>query len=58
MMTNRHLVRDEKSGNLLEMTLIFAVVTILCIRAFLALTGYPQLGGGNLHIVGRRGRGN
>jgi hypothetical protein len=47
----QHLVRDEHAGGLLEMMLVFAVVTILGIRAFLALTGYPQLGGGNLHIA-------
>jgi len=33
------------------MMLVFAVATILGIRAFLALTGYPQLGGGGLHIA-------
>jgi len=35
----------------MEMMLVFAVATILVIRAFLALTGYPQLGGGGLHIA-------
>lgn len=28
-----------------------AVLTILCIRAFLAATGYPQIGGDSLHIA-------
>ena len=51
MTTDQHIVRDENAGGLLEMTLVFGVVTILGIRAFLALTGYPQLGGGNLHIA-------
>jgi len=36
---------------MLEMMLVYAVATVLCIRAFLALTGYPQLGGGGLHIA-------
>jgi len=45
------LIRDEHGGEMLEMMLVFAVATILLIRAFLALTGYPQLGGGGLHIA-------
>jgi hypothetical protein len=47
----KHLIRDERAGDLLEMMLVFAVATILVIRAFLALTGYPQIGGGGLHIA-------
>lgn len=47
----QNLVRDERAGSLLEMMLVFGVATILVIRAFLALTGYPQLGGGGLHIA-------
>lgn len=35
----------------MELLLVFAVATILCIRGFLAMTGYPQLGGGGLHIA-------
>jgi len=45
------VVRDEHASDMLEMMLVFAVATILCIRAFLSLTGYPQLGGGGLHIA-------
>lgn len=45
------VVRDERAGDLLEMMLVIAVVTVLCIRGFLRLTGYPQLGGGGLHIA-------
>ena len=51
MLTQQNIVRDEHAGDLLEMMLVFAVATILIIRAFLALTGYPQLGGGGLHIA-------
>ena len=51
MTSQQHLVRDERAGDLLEMMLVFAVATILAVRAFLALTGYPQLGGGGLHIA-------
>ena len=51
MLTEQNVVRDERASDLLEMMLVFAVATILGIRAFLALTGYPQLGGGGLHIA-------
>lgn len=47
----QNIVRDERGDDLLEMMLVFAVATILVIRAFLALTGYPQLGGDGLHIA-------
>lgn len=47
----QHLVRDARAGDLLEMMLVFAVATILVIRAVLSLTGYPQLGGGGFHIA-------
>jgi len=46
-----NLVRDQRGVDLLEMMLVFAVVTVLLIRVFLALTGYPQVGGGGLHIA-------
>lgn len=51
MQIQQHSIRDERAGDLLEMMLVFAVATIIVIRAFLALTGYPQLGGGGLHIA-------
>lgn len=35
----------------LELFVIFAVTAILGTRAFLALTGYPQLGGNGLHVA-------
>ena len=34
-----------------ESFLVSAVVTVLGIRAYLSATGYPQLGGGGLHIA-------
>lgn len=43
--------RDVYGDDALEMLLVFAVVTILGIRGFLALTGYPHLGGAGLHIA-------
>ncbi len=35
----------------LELMLVSAVTTVLAIRGFLHLTGYPQIGGGGLHIA-------
>lgn len=45
------LVRDTDTGDLLELLMVIAVVTILVNRAFLAATGYPQISPGNLHIA-------
>src|SRR6266404_1395650 len=46
----RHLVRAA-DADLLDTFLISAVATIVIIRIFLEATGYPQLGGGGLHIA-------
>jgi hypothetical protein len=35
----------------LELWLLSAIVTILAIRLFLEITGYPQMGGSSLHIA-------
>lgn len=40
-----------QAGRLIETFLVSAVVCVLAIRAFLASAGYPQLGGGGLHIA-------
>ncbi len=45
------LVRDSEGDEAFELLLFFAVATVLGIRAVLHLTGYPQIGGGNLHIA-------
>ncbi|MGZ3600650.1 MAG: hypothetical protein ACXVCO_08010 [Ktedonobacterales bacterium] len=45
------LVRNMAMGQFLETFLVAAVTAILAIRAFLAATGYPRLGGGGLHIA-------
>lgn len=45
------IARDADAGSYLESFLVWAVAAILVIRAFLELTGYPQLGGGGLHIA-------
>ncbi len=44
-------VRNFRSGDLFEAFLVTAAVTVLMVRGYLALTGYPQLGGGALHIA-------
>src|SRR5258706_11872913 len=45
------IVRDADAGLHFERFFITAVATIFVIRAFLALTGYPQLGHGRLHVA-------
>ncbi len=45
------LVRDTDTGDLLELLMVIASVTILVSRGFLAATGYPQLSTGDLHIA-------
>jgi hypothetical protein len=44
-------LRNIHVGSLLETFLVAAVLSILGIRVFLELTGYPQLGGNGLHIA-------
>ena len=48
---NRHLMRNLESTSLLEIFFVTAVLSVLGIRFFLALTGYPSLHQGNLHIA-------
>ncbi|MFB3765101.1 MAG: hypothetical protein ACE14P_07615 [Methanotrichaceae archaeon] len=48
---DRHFIRDIQGENLLELFLVMAVASILGIRFFLAMTGYPQVGGHGLHIA-------
>ena len=45
------LVRNLEFGGLIETFLVFSVVSIVAIRVFLNLTGFPQLGGDGLHIA-------
>ena len=47
----RHRIRNSDAASLLETFLVAAVVSFLGIRAFLALTGYPRIGGGGLHVA-------
>ncbi len=44
-------VRDTDTGDLLEILLVMSVVTILINRAFLAMTHYPKIAFGSLHIA-------
>jgi hypothetical protein len=45
------IVRDAGAGRFADLFLVCAVATVLGIRGLLAATGYPQLGGGRLHIA-------
>ncbi|MDD4353388.1 MAG: hypothetical protein PHN56_02930 [Candidatus Nanoarchaeia archaeon] len=45
------LIRNFETGELLEKFLVSAVSSILIIRFFLALTGYPTIGSGDFHIA-------
>jgi len=47
----RHFVRSLEGQNLLEIFFVTAVASVLAIRFFLALTGYPRLSPGSLHIA-------
>ncbi len=48
---NPYRIRDMHASALTEIWLVSAVVTILLIRIYLELTGYPQVGGDSLHIA-------
>jgi hypothetical protein len=48
---NRHLMRNLEASSLLELFLVTAAFSVLGIRFFLALTGYPSFSPGNLHIA-------
>ncbi len=45
------LPRDPDGSTYLAGFLVAAVVTVMVTRALLAATGYPQLGGGGLHVA-------
>ncbi|MHB8674257.1 MAG: hypothetical protein ACYDAK_11355 [Candidatus Limnocylindrales bacterium] len=47
----RRLTRNAEAAPLLESFFIAAVVSFLGIRGFLALTGYPRIGSGGIHIA-------
>ena len=43
--------RSVEAAKLLERFFVSGVVTVLLTRGWLALTGYPQIGGDGLHIA-------
>jgi len=45
------LVRDIEAWDNVELFLVSAVVSVLLIRFYLELSGYPSLGGGQIHIA-------
>jgi len=47
----RKFARNIYAGSLLEIFMVTAVTAVLAIRFFLEITGYPQVGGGGLHIA-------
>lgn len=46
-----HLYRNTRAGELLELFLVSAVSSVLLTRVWLQLTGYPTIGGHNLHVA-------
>lgn len=48
---NRHMMRNQEAASLLELFFVISVLSVLGIRFFLALTGYPSFSPGNLHIA-------
>lgn len=46
-----YLIRNSDATELLEAGLVSAVATVLVVRAYLKLAGYPQLGTGGLHVA-------
>ena len=45
------LYRNVRSRDLLELFFVSAVSSLLAVRFYLYVTGYPQIGGGGLHIA-------
>lgn len=45
------ITRNVLGSSAAEAFVLFAIATILVTRLYLELTGYPQIGGGNLHIA-------
>ncbi len=45
------LIHNIDAGNYFEILLLWAAISILGIRFYLRVTGYPQLGGGGFHIA-------
>ncbi len=50
-MSQRLFIRNIRALDQLELFIVSAVSSLLLLRFYLYLTGYPQVGGGNLHIA-------
>ncbi len=50
-MDERYLIRDADGWDSIELLLVSAVASILAIRGYLALTGYPRIIAGDTHIA-------
>lgn len=48
---NPYRIREPSNAALTEVWLVTSIVTVLVIRLYLYLTGYPQVGGDTLHIA-------
>ncbi len=46
-----HPLKSNDGADQIELTLVSAVATVLLIRGYLQLTGYPKVGNGELHIA-------
>lgn len=51
MTRSRTFVRDFEATDVLELFIVAAVATILAVRLFLHLAGYPTIGGASLHLA-------
>lgn len=51
MTDRRYWLRDFEAGRQLDLMLISTVAAVLLIRFYLAVTGYPKIGGDALHIA-------
>lgn len=51
MKKDRVLIRDIDAAHNIEYFLVASVSTVLLVRSFLHLTGYPQIGNDTLHIA-------
>lgn len=47
----KFFIHNIDSGSYFEILLLWAAISILGIRFYLSVTGYPQVGGGSLHIA-------
>ncbi len=51
MADRSYLIRDSEAWDNVELFLISAVISVLSIRSYLELAGYPKIGGDSLHIA-------